>query len=147
MFSFNNQNIELDATSRFFFYKSFPKSFFRKTAKKSSAGFPKQSSRKRNKVRPKDGGSSAPVYAGLQLDCAGVPAMLRLFFHKVQKNQNFQRCKDKCAGKKNGPPQEQETGLNHSGKIPDRISPQSRPGNKEDENSCHRESSAPSWHC
>ena len=65
----------------------FSEKFFRKTAKTSSAGFPKQSSRKRNKVRPKDGGSSAPVYAGLQLDCAGVPAMQRLFFHKVQKNQ------------------------------------------------------------
>lgn len=64
----------------------FSEKFFRKTAKTSSAGFPKQSSRKRNKVRPKDGGSSAPVYAGLQLDCAGVPAMQRLFFHKVQKN-------------------------------------------------------------
>ena len=58
----------------------FSEKFFRKTAKTSSAGFPKQSSRKRNKVRPKDGGSSTPVYAGLQLYCAGVPAMLRLFF-------------------------------------------------------------------
>lgn len=64
------------------FPQSFPKTFFGKPQSSLLTG--SRSCQVSNGIK----GSNATDYAGLRLDCAGVPAMQRLFFHKVQKNHN-----------------------------------------------------------
>lgn len=54
-----------------------------------SAVPPKKRNDFRNKVRPQDGGSNAPVYAELGLDCFGNPAIRRRFFTKCRRTVFF----------------------------------------------------------
>lgn len=65
--------------------QSFPKTFFGKHQYSFQTG--SRSCQVSNGIK----GSIATDYAGLGLDCTGVPAMQRLFFHKVQKNQNYEK--------------------------------------------------------